>query len=461
MAQIIAKSLQDHRERSVSVLVVALIISLVVLTLTGTGTAAILSLVGIVLCVVCFFRREVSIDWWIFIPLAAYLVMNFVSAWAAYGDAFRGYGPLHVIYLTLYASACCLRAKESNLLRQLCVLFAGVAAIAGIVAFSYQAFSVSATRMEFVVGSPNALGIFFVLSWFALQSCRMSAPEGKLFKVIDRLEPVILVALAMTLSMGSFAALMVGFIVMLISRGRATGSAGEALRFATVALPKIFLGFGIGLLMYMSAERAEAPMLCLVVLAYLVAMVCLWRCFDAFLVEKRKVASAISIIGLLCIPLAIFMRPNALLTFDERIAMMANGIGYLWMDPLTGTGPKTWRGLNLLDGDAYFNTNHIHNMFIHAGVEFGLIAMIALIVIAVRLFVKRYQEAQHGEDAAFLFHMLTDTGFFFMGVVGMFIFTANGSTSPVKQLPSIATKLVFLVLALMHFAILWIYLASF
>ena len=54
-----------------------------------------------------------------------------------------------------------------------------------VVAFTYQAFFVSPTRLEFVIGSPNGLGIFLVLSWFALQSCRMTEERGKIFTIVE------------------------------------------------------------------------------------------------------------------------------------------------------------------------------------------------------------------------------------------------------------------------------------
>lgn len=460
MAQIIARSFAEHRERSMSVLVVFLVFALVILTIMGTGTTAFASILGIVLCIICLFRREARIDWWIFIPLALYLLMNFLSAWKTYGDPLFGYGPTQLIYLSLYAAVCSLKSNEMRSLRALCVLWAGITAVIGISGFIFQTFNATATRLEFVVGTPNGLGIFLVLSWFALQSCRLEQQKSVLFKVIDHLEPAILVALALTLSMGSFAALLIGFIVLFISRARAT-SFSEALEYAASLLARIVLSLGIGLLMYMAAERANAPILCLVLAAYVVAMVCLWKRFIVFLKEKRKCAFGLSIVGLLCIPFALFMRPNALATFNERFTMMQNGLDYLGKDPVFGTGPFTWRFLNIQDSGLYYNTNHIHNMFIHAGVEFGLIAMIALIVIAVRFFIKRFKEAQHGEGAAFLFHMLTDTGFFYLGVVGAFILTAGGSSSREVTSRSIATRTIFGILALLHFAILWMYIASF
>ena len=99
---------------------------------------------------------------------------------------------------------------------------------------------------------------------------------------------------------------------------------------------KVVLCLAIGFLMYMAAERADAPILCVAILAYLVFMVILWKRFGEFLERSFKVALTISILGLLCIPFALFMRPSVLFTFSERLAMMANGLGYLFVDPITG-----------------------------------------------------------------------------------------------------------------------------
>lgn len=86
MAQIIAESLEQHRNRSASVLVIVLILALAILTMSGVGTTAILSLIGMAICAVCFFRREVRIDWWIFIPLAIYVAMNFISSYVTHDN---------------------------------------------------------------------------------------------------------------------------------------------------------------------------------------------------------------------------------------------------------------------------------------------------------------------------------------------------------------------------------------
>lgn len=265
MAQIIAPSLREHRESksnklakgSLSALVVILFASFIILSVMGGGTIAFLSLIGIAICITCLFRREVRIDWWIFIPLAVYLIMNLISSWTTHENIMRGYGCLHLIFLTLYAASCSLKTNEANLLRCLCVLWAGIAAVVSVVAFTYQAFFVSPTRLEFVIGSPNGLGIFLVLSWFALQSCRMTEERGKIFTIVERFEPFILVALAMTLSMGSVAALVVGLIVLFVSQGRST-SWKQSAHFMVALVGKVVLCLAIGFLMYMAAERADA-----------------------------------------------------------------------------------------------------------------------------------------------------------------------------------------------------------
>ena len=223
MAQVIAESFKQHRSRPTSVLVVVLILALAILTMSGVGTTAILSLIGMAICAVCFFRREARIDWWIFIPLAAYVAMNFISSYVIYNDPLFGYGRLHIIFLSVYAAACCLRDREMQLLRVLCVVWAVIAASFAIIAFTVQSFETASTRLSFFVGTPNGLAIFLVLSWFALQSSCMSPKEErpeKLLALVRRFEPVILIALTMTLSIGSLCALALGIIVMAISRAR-------------------------------------------------------------------------------------------------------------------------------------------------------------------------------------------------------------------------------------------------
>ncbi|MCI9129617.1 MAG: hypothetical protein HFJ65_04850 [Eggerthellaceae bacterium] len=441
--------------------------ALMIGTLTGVGTTAIISLLGIMLCTVGLFQRTARIDWWIFAPLAVYEAMNLISSVVTYGSVIYGYGAVQMIFLSFYALTCCLNGPARLMLRKLCVLWAVATAAIGICAFVYTAFFVNVTRLAFVVGAPNGLGIFLVLGWFALMSCKLeegegagSASESLLTRILSRSEPVILVALTLTLSMGSFTALVIGIIVMLLGQKRGR-TWGDVWHFACIVLSKAVVCLVVGFLTYLAAERAQAPILSVVLVLYLICLTIIWPRFQSFLESRQLVSVILTFAGAFCVLLALVMRPSSLATFAERVHMMANGIGYLGDNPLTGVGPLQWRMLNLQDADTYFNTYQIHNLFIHVGVELGLIAMVALIVIAVRLFIKRYKQAQHGEDAAFLFHVLTDTGFFYVGVTGMFILTAGGSETEVKPLPKAASKVLFAMLGLAHVAILGAYLMSF
>ncbi len=442
-------------------LVWVLFAALAVMTLSGVGTIGIVSVLGLVLCGVGMSQSTARIDWWVLIPLAVYVGMNLVSSLVTFQDVVNGYGGVQLIYVSMYALSCCLDERAARRLRQLCVLWAGIAAALGIVGFAASSFFVSVTRLAFVVGAPNALGIFLVLGWFALLTCRLDeGADDRLTRIIGRLEPVLLVAMTLTLSMGAFVALLVGIVVFLAGRLRTHGWR-EVVGDAFVLVSKIATCIIVGLLAYMAAERAAVPVLCAVLVAYVGAMACTWPRFGEFLREHAMATKAIAIVGLLSVPFAIVMRPTSLATFAERIHMMGNGIGYLGNNPVTGVGPGQWRQLNLHDADTYFNTNHIHNLFIHAGVEFGIIAMIALVVVAVRCFVKRYRQAQHGEDAAFLTHVMMDTGFFYLGVTGMLMLTANGSASPARELSKRGTRALFAALGLAHLAILVTYLAMY
>lgn len=459
------RSIKSHpaglSNRYANLVMWTLFVSLVVMTLSGVGTLAIVSILGLAMCVVGLSQSATRIDWWIMAPLLVYVGMNMVSSYAFYHDVVNGYGGVQLVYASMYALSCCLGPNDARRLRQLCALWACIAAALGIIGFAASSFFVSVTRLAFVVGSPNALGIFLVLGWFALFTCRLDErSSGRLSRILPSLEPVLLVGMTLTLSMGGFVALLVGIIVFLFGELRRRPWR-EVLGRAFVLLSKITVCIIVGLLMYLSAERADAPVLCAVFVIYVGAMALTWTRFDDFLRRHRVAPKALSVVGVLCVPLAIVMRPSSIATFAERIHMMGNGIGYLGNNPLTGVGPGQWRALNLADADTYFNTNHIHNLFIHAGVEFGILAMLALVVITVRCFLKRYEFAQHGEDAAFLTHVMMDTGFFFLGVTGMFILTANGSTTTVKALPKAGTKALFALLGIAHLGVLATYLAMY
>ena len=99
--------------------------------------------------------------------------------------------------------------------------------------------------------------------------------------------------------------------------------------------------------------------------------------------------------------------------------------------------------LNLQDTDPYFNTWHIHNVFVHVGVELGLIALAMLIITAIRHISKREDEAQRGMFFASLTHNMMDTSFFYMATLPFLIMTAANDERRTRLLSGTVVKVIF------------------
>ncbi len=491
-----------------NIAVCGLAFAIVLLSLMGTGMITLSCLLGIALCIIGCLQRSIKVDWWIFGPLLVFMVFNFLSSFSTYGNLVRGFASFQLIYVVLYALIGCLNVKRTLLLKKLCVLWVALVAASGIFEFTVDSFSSTASRLNVLFGNANAVGIFMVLGWFALLNCRIqdhqdeyfpnikelifrkpasvkedrsgktnaqekpsrkekrSAPPVKM-KMADRLygiltwvlpftEPIILVALLLTLSMGSIVSLLIGLIVYMLWKKHTHPEYGWPNLFNQLVFfgAKIVVCFLVGLFMYLAAERAGMPLMCEILFLYLVVLVLSWHKLENFLATHKAVSILLSVGSILCAVVAIILRPNALNTFFERFAMMGNGLHYLLTDPLLGVGPNQWRFYNLQDPDTYFNVWHIHNLFIHMGVEIGLVALIALIIIAVRCFMKRAPQAQQGENAAFLFHLFIDTAFFVLGVVSLFIMTAGDPTRRGRFLKTTGTKVFFIIVGFLYLDIL-------
>lgn len=422
--------------------VVCLIFALPILALTGAGNVLVVSLLGLLLCAVGVVQSSARVDLWIFIPLTAYNFVNMASAWAVYGNPYYGYAPTQLIFSVLYLLAACLKDGEMRMLKRLCALWAGAAAVLGIGQFTFFAVAQNAKRLGGVLNNPNATGIFLVVGWFVLLDCASGwdGDSRNRSSLLAWLEPLLLFALALTLSMGSFAAMAAGVLVLLIEKKCRT-SWRETFQYACRILAKASLGIGSGILMYLAASRTGAPWTCLAVLAYLLAETLCWRKFEAFLEAYRPMAAAISAMGLLVAAAAVAIRPSAAATFAERLDMMRSGLRYLTVNPLLGVGPYQWRMLNMMDCDHYFNTWHIHNVLLHAGVEFGWIAMALLVLLAVRAF--RKKSGTKSCLAAFGLHNMMDTSFFYLGITGLILLAAGDPRQNGKPVPAGGLRLLF------------------
>ena len=137
--------------------------------------------------------------------------------------------------------------------------------------------------------------------------------------------------------------------------------------------------------------------------------------------------------------------------------MMRNGLGYITDFPLLGIGPYQWRRLNLYDGDTYFNTWHIHNIFLHVGVELGLVALGMLLITLVRHALKQEDGPQRGEFVAAITHNLMDTSFFYMATVPFLIMTSAKDEKRTRALGKGIVRGIFGVFAVLF---LWNFILS-
>lgn len=405
--------------------VVSLFLVLFILSLIGVGNARIVSALGLLLCMVGLVQKGILADPWIIIPLIIYNLVNMASFYAVYGNLTDSYGSTQMIFPIIYLLITCLDSRDLLLLKRLCVLWTGFCAGWGIFRFVCGAvIRGGGVRLGGFLGNPNAMGIFLVIGWFALLDLERNREKTpfRLNSLIPYMEPLLLTALALTLSMGSYVSMAAGFLWYLWEE-RKRSSPADMVSGACMIMAKASLCFGVGLLMYLAASWTGVPASCVPILVYAAAVVFSWKRFQGFLGVHAKAARAMAVFGLVVAGAAVMVRPSAADTFAERLEMMENGFRYLGLNPFLGVGPYQWRLLNLHDGGKYFNTWHIHNTLLHIGVETGWIAMAMMILIVARVFGKKGRGSKAG-FLAFCIHNMMDTSFFYMGITALSMMTA-------------------------------------
>ena len=264
-------------------IVVCLILGQFALTWSGVGAGSGVGTLGVILCVAGAAQRRVQVDLWVLVPLIGYSLAGMASSSAHQGSPVGSYPSSHMIFAAMYLLSACLKEEERRSLRRLCVLWAGAAGAAGMVRFVYRAaVEGSVRRLGGIVGNPNGMGIFLVLGWFALLGCLADGTDGR-WDVLGYIEPVLLAALGLTLSMGSFLSMAAGLLVLLLKRPVA-----ERVRYGCRLLARASLGVGSGVLLYVAAGRTGSPRSCLVVAAYVLAMTALWRDVTLFLEARGQ-----------------------------------------------------------------------------------------------------------------------------------------------------------------------------
>lgn len=419
-----------------------MLLAVAALTVGGVGSPEAVGTTGLILCAAGLSQKEARADLRVLGPLAAYLLLGGISSYMTYGYFTGGYTATQSVLLVLYLLMACLDGTELLLFRRLSVLWAGYVAAHGLAHFLCKALGGGAGRLGGMLGNPNSLGIFLVVAWFGLTAWMPGEGEkGFLPVLLRRLEPLILTALALTLSMGSFVALAVGMAYLAVGWLRREGW-GPAFARTCRMLAKAALCVGLGVLMYFTARRTGIPWFCLAELAYLLVLTALWERLDRFLRDIPWAAAVISAFGALVAAATVAIRPSSIATFAERLEMMRNGLGYIWVNPLLGVGPYQWRLLNLRDADPYFNTWHIHNIPIHIGVELGLPALAALAVIVVHTY--RKKGPNRAGFTALVCHSLMDTGFFYLGTMSLMTATVGEPKQGGTRLNTLALRTLLL-----------------
>ena len=406
------KAKQQQNIFEISPIVVILFLSFFIFTVTGAGNITIISCIGVLLCMVGVIQSSVKVDLWIFIPLVIYIIISFISGYRIYGSTISGIAATQSVFPIVYLLIAYLSEVERLFLKRLCAFWIGMMACIGIIQFMITVYSNSASRLSGIMGNPNAMGAVMVLGWFALQSCLIDLKNQTSIqkRVLQALEFMVLIALALTLSFGAFGALGLGIIVMHVYGKESFSS------FINKVVEVIF-ACGCGVLLYIAGDLACSFWLCILLTMYIIIASFYRDMMKMYFKDRKWLCCLICFIGVVGASLLLYLRPNAMATCMERFAMIKNGLTYLGENPLLGVGPYQCRLLNLYDSDPYFNTWHIHNVFVHIGVELGYIALAMLIIATLRHFFKKEDPAQRGMFFASFIHNMMDTSFFYIATI--------------------------------------------
>lgn len=419
---------------------ICLFFALIILFLNAGRKPSIDICVTVFLCMAGLAQGKVKVDLYIIIPLILYIVFGFISSYNAHGNIADGYTATHTVFPVTCMFASYLNGRNTKHFRCLCVYFSAAAALVGIGQFVYTSIAHSAIRVGGIIGNPNPFGMFLVISYFVFLQC--SEAQDKEYALWRYIEPVLLIALALTLSIGSFVAMTIGIVIIIIDRLRKSGTK-NTFNFAVTLIAKITMGISLGILLYLSSARSGISWLCMPITIYIAVFVYFWKDFEKYLQVHKPVSVIITALSVLAAMAVVLIRPSWQATLTERIDMIYNGFRYLKENPILGVGSYNWRYLNFMDSDKTFGTNHIHNSFINVGVELGIPAMLMLIIISLRFLLKKKSIFGGVTTAVFIIHNLMDVVFFNVSVTA-FLFAAESELGySGKYISGVAAKLIF------------------
>lgn len=429
------------------VALIGVLATLISFTLTGRGNLLVIAISSISLSVIGIFQQKPHFSWKIVGCLLVLCMLGFISNYIHFGVLFKGYIILMFSCIPLYMLTRCLDEELSHILLGAVSIWCGLVAVCAIISFASDSIEGHAFRLDMFGMGSNVLGIFLVMGFFSALSYQIrdmrststaaiSLPDAlnqyvsrindetstcasergilkrAISKIVPLCIPAILAATALTMSVGSFIALFAGIVFLavylwLIERDLFTRYVSIMLSWASQA----FLGLAAGMLVFI-ASSSDSIIMLLINISYVIALCIVWDKISSQLYVSRVLPRMIVCLIPVASAAVVFLRPNALNTFTDRIDMMGNAVSHLFDSPLIGLGEYSWMNMNANDGSTFFNTTYVHNGFLHYGVELGIAAMIILVVIAIICFMRKTHLAQQGTKAAFLFHIMFDVSLF-------------------------------------------------
>ena len=397
-------------------LVYTLFIFLIILCLNKTGIYLIISLLGIIATLLCFIKKESKINKTLLYLLIIYNTFCMISSFITTKDPFTGYVGTQLICTMILILLGFLSNKEEQHLKKLSIIFSLTISILGIILFFIDGFTGNGFRLDILFNNSNVLGIFMVITYFLIKD--INNQKLKLFT------PLIIVTLALTLSIGSIIALIIGVIILTLTKYKKDSFKSKIFYFLE-ELSNIIIPYIIGILMYISINKLNSLTFSLILIIYLIIYITQYKKIIAFFKLHKKLNIIIFIFSLFMLLILITLRNNFIATFIERIEMIITGINLSLHNPLVGIGPLFFNMTNALSQTKYFNTYYIHNLWIHNSTELGFLAAILLVIIFIKVIkIKKSPESQAGLIATTI-HYFMDVGFMYLGITTLLMILLN------------------------------------
>lgn len=364
--------------------------------------------VSLLLCLYCFVKGKTQIDLWILIPLFAIPVLGLLSTYINQLDFYANYTLPFMALAIIYCVLSYCSQKERDALRRVLIVWGALIGIVALCNYIIQAQQYHAARLNTIIGNPNTSGLVFAFLLLCFLSYRKKWEEVR--SPFLCAEPLLITSLCLTLSVSSIASFGVGVVVYFIYQKAIYKN--PIIHMVSSYICCLFIGFAIALLLYTAANYTNAPWLCIILGLYLVAVSLFWHPLVALINQHALFARIGSMASIVAIIALVTLRPNALLSFQDRLAMIADGLTYAGLNPLFGIGPLQWYHYNTTMSGTPFNTFFIHNVFMHTVVELGFFALLCLIILIIRFGTKQHNALGLSLGVAFLLHSLVDTALF-------------------------------------------------